>query len=293
VSRPTLATRTRTALITAADALETRPKRFIVLGGLLVLVLGLHWWLGDPRIAWLTAPIALLAGLAGGVRSALVVASIGAVGHLAIDLLIGVTGRDVLGLVVRTLVLPGLALVGTAGQHVERQRDRAMQRAVSEDPVTGLLNVRAFYEELHGLRMRDEPFTILLADIRGMRALNERYGHPTGTEAMRALAQVLRRCTGPEALTSRLGSDEVAVALVGVQRDRCQSVVDDVVARLHEEQVPLPDGERFEVHAAYGIARFPEDGDDEVAVLRAADRAKERAKAAGMDRVGLAEGGVA
>jgi GGDEF domain-containing protein len=54
--------------------------------------------------------------------------------------------------------------------------------------------------------------------------------------------------------------------------------------------VSLPDGEHFEVHAAYGIARYPEDGDDEVAVLRAADRAKERAKSGGLDEVDTASG---
>jgi diguanylate cyclase (GGDEF)-like protein len=292
VSRPTPASRTRAALIRAAESLDTTGKRLPTLAALLALVLALHLGLGDPRIAWLTAPIALVAGLAGGVRSALVVAGLGAVGHLAIDVSLGVGATDALGLLARTVVLPGLALVGTAGQHVEQQRDRALLRAVSEDPVTGLLNVRVFYDELQQLRARGEPFTILLADIRGMRALNERYGHPTGTDAMRVLAHVLRRSTGPSALASRLGSDEVAVALSGEDRARCQSVVDEVVARLHEEQVSLPDGERFEVHAAYGIARYPEDGEDEVAVLRAADRAKERAKSAGLDRVAHAEGGI-
>jgi diguanylate cyclase (GGDEF)-like protein len=132
-----------------------------------------------------------------------------------------------------------------------------------------------------------------LADIRGMRALNERYGHPTGTEAMRALAHVLRRSAGTEVIACRLGSDEVAVALIGEDRARCRSVVDQVMERLQQEQVTLPDGDHFEVHAAYGIARFPEDGADEVAVLRAADRAKERAKAAGLDRVGTADGSLA
>jgi diguanylate cyclase (GGDEF)-like protein len=179
-----------------------------------------------------------------------------------------------------------------AGQQLERQRGQAMHRSVTEDPVTGLLNVRAFYDVLGRLRASDQGFTILLADIRGMRALNERYGHPTGTEAMRALAHVLRRETGPDVLASRLGSDEVAIALVGDDRARTRAMIDGIIQRLHEEQVWLPDGERFEVHAAYGIARFPEDGNDEVAVLRAADRAKERAKIAGMDKVGTAEGDV-
>lgn len=290
MARPTLPTRTRAALIGTADRLEDAPTRVVVLAGSLLLGFVLHAALDDPGIAWLAAPVALIAGLAGGVGAALAVATVAAIGHLVVDVVGGLEGSEVLGVVLRTLILPGLALVGTAGRHVERQRDTAMHRVVSEDPVTGLLNVRAFYDELQRLRSEDEPFTILLADIRGMRALNEQYGHPTGTEAMRALAHVLRRSTGPGALASRLGSDEVAVALVGEDRRQARRVVDAVLTRLKDEQVVLPGGERFEVHAAYGVARYPEDGEDEVAVLRAADRAKERAKAAGLDHVALASG---
>jgi diguanylate cyclase (GGDEF)-like protein len=292
MARPTLSSWSRGVLRDVSLALAPRPMRFVSLGAGLAITMVLHYVLRDPRVAWAAVPIALLAGLAGGVRSPLVIAAIGVVGHLVVDLLLGVGANEVLGVVIRSIVLPGVALVGMANQMTEKQRDRAMYRAVSEDPVTGLLNVRAFYDELGRMRRSGEPFTILLADIRGMRALNERYGHPTGTEAMRALAQVLRRATGPQLRASRLGSDEVAVALVGEDRTRTRAVVDEIIGRLHDEQVPLPDGERFEVHAAYGVARFPEDGDDEVAVLRAADRAKERAKVAGMDRVGLADGEV-
>jgi diguanylate cyclase (GGDEF)-like protein len=292
MSRPSLPNRTRSLLLNAARRLGPRPVRFTVIGLGLTLTAGLHLVLGDPRIAWASIPLVLLAGLAGGVRSPLIIAGIAAAAHLAVDLRIGVAGSDVLGLAVRSLMLPGIGLVGMAGQQSERQRGQAMHRAASEDPVTGLLNVRSFYDHLGQLRADGEGFTILLADIRGMRALNERYGHPTGTEAMRALAHVLRRTAGPEVRASRLGSDEVAVALVGEDRERARSVIDKVIARLHDEQVTLPDGHRFEVHAAYGIARFPEDGPDEIAVLRAADRAKERAKTAGMDRVGTADGQV-
>jgi diguanylate cyclase (GGDEF)-like protein len=288
-----MAGRTRGALLTAVDALDATSTRVLVLGGGVVVSLALHATLGDARISWLAAPLALLAGLAGGLRTAMSVALAAAVGHAAVDLVLGIGGNEVLGLFVRTAVLPGLALVGSAGADLERQRNRALQRSVSEDPVTGLLNVRVFYEELAHLRESGTPFAILLADIRGMRALNERYGHPTGTEAMRALAHVLRRSAGTEVIACRLGSDEVAVALIGDDRGRCRSIVDEVMSRLQQEQVTLPDGGHFEVHAAYGIARFPEDGADEVAVLRAADRAKERAKAAGLDRVGTADGSMA
>lgn len=292
MSRPTLSQRTQATILALAARLASRSVRFAVVGTGLAVTVTLHALLGDPRMAWAAAPLLLFAGLAGGGRSPLVLAGLAAAGHLAVDLVIGVGASAIPGMAVRSLVLPGIALVGMAGQQVERQRGQAMQRAANEDPVTGLLNVRSFYDHLQRLRGRDEHFTIVLADIRGMRALNERYGHPTGTEAMRALAHVLRRSAGPQVRASRLGSDEVAIALVGADQTRAREIIDAVIERLQHELVTLPDGERFEVHAAYGVARFPDDGDDEVTVLRAADRAKERAKTAGMDRIGMADGEV-
>ena len=288
MGRPTLPGRTRTFLVHCAEVLEPRGARFLTLGSILAVSLLAHLVLEDPRVAWLAAPLALVAGLAGGVRSALSVACVAAFGHLVVDLVIGIGIGELLGVAIRTAVLPGLALVGTAGQQTERQRDQAMHRSVNEDPVTGLLNVRAFYDALSDLLAQGRPFTVLLVDIRGMRALNERYGHPSGTEAVRALAHVLRRSTGPLAVASRLGSDEVAVTLVGEDRHRCHEIIEAVRTRLHDEQVTLPGGGRFEIHAAYGVARHPEDGDTAVAILRAADRAKELAKAAGLDHAASA-----
>jgi diguanylate cyclase (GGDEF)-like protein len=292
VSRQGLPGQTRGLLFEVSDQLRTPARRTLVLTAGLTLSLALHLVIGDPQVAWLSAPIALIAGLTGGVRVALAVTLTAAVGHAAVDLSSDLRLAPIPGMILRGIMLVGIGLVGTAGAKGEQQRASALQRVISEDPITGLLNVRAFYDALGRFRDESVPFTILLADIRGMRALNERYGHPTGTEAMRALAHVLRRSAGPDVVASRLGSDEVAIALVGEDRTRCRALVADIVSRLHEEQVTLPDGERFEIHAAYGIARYPEDGDDEVAILRAADRAKERAKAAGMDRVGTAEGDV-
>jgi diguanylate cyclase (GGDEF)-like protein len=292
VSRPTLSSRTRELLLSVATPLERRPVRFVVLGTSLAVVVSLHLALRDPSIAWASAPLVVIAGLAGGRRSPLVISAVAVLSHLVVDLLLGLGTTELPGVLIRSLVLPGLAAVGMATQLTERQRGTAMRRAVVEDPITGLLNVRAFYAELAQLRSEGQPFTILVADIRGMRALNERYGHPTGTEAMRALAHVLRREAGTDVLASRLGSDEMAVALIGDEQRRSREVIDGIIRRLRDEQVVLPDGERFEVHAAYGLARYPDDGEDEVAVLRAADRAKEQAKVAGLDKVGSADGEV-
>ncbi|GGI08362.1 GGDEF domain-containing protein [Egicoccus halophilus] len=292
MGRPTLPGTTRTRLTEAAAALRPRPVRIAVLAGSLAVSVGLHLALGDGNVAWLLAPIVLLAGLAGGVRPALGYAGAAALAHLAVDLTQQPSPADTIGFLARSAALPWLAVVGAAGTDLARAKEKAVQRSVREDPVTGLLNVRVFYDQLAQLRRAEEPFTILLADIRGMRTLNERWGHPTGTEAVRVLAHVLRRASGKELRACRLGSDEVAMALTGSERERAGDILQHVVTRLHDEQVVLPDGSWFEVHAAYGLARYPEDAGDEVSLLRAADRAKERAKAAGLDRAAAADGRV-
>ena len=289
MSRRDLPTRTRTQLTRLVELLDRTGQRVTVLAGGTLGVLALHALLGDTRLAWLSVPVVLLAGLATTLRTGLAIAIAIALGHAAIDLtVIGITVPELLGVAARSLVLPMLALAGNLGADLERQRHRAMERAVTEDPVTGLLSVRVFYEELATRRAAGEPFTILLADLRGMRVLNDQYGHPTGTEAVRVLAHVLRRATGTDGHLTRLGSDEIAVLLPGTLRDRAREIVDTAVERLTSERVRLPDGEHFDVHASYGIAVFPEDGEDEVAVLSAAERAKEHAKPSGQDPVGVA-----
>lgn len=292
MTRRDLPSRTRTRLTGMLALLDRTGQRVPLLVIGTVLVLALHLWLGDPRVTWLTALLVLLMGLSTRVHLALILAGTLAVAHAAIDVVLGLQAVEVFGLTVRTLVLPLLALVGSVGTDLERQRHRAMERAVSEDPVTGLLNVRVFYEELARRRENGETFTILFADLRGMRDLNEQHGHPTGTEAMRVLAHVLRRAAGTDAYLARLGSDEIAVLLPGSDRERCRRIVHTAVERLASESVRLPNGEPFAVHASYGIAVFPEDGPDEVAVLSAADHAKEDAKietqADGLDPLGVA-----
>ena len=172
----------------------------------------------------------------------------------------------------------GAALIGVPGL-------TGMIRSATEDPVTGLLNVRAFYDGLARLRREGADFAVLLANVAGMSELNERYGHPMGTEALSALGHALRRSVKGRDLVARLGSDEVAIALVGADRDGAMAAASRLAELLAEEELHLPDGTRLEVHAYFGIATYPTDAEDEVELLRAADHAIVAAKRAGPDEV--------
>jgi diguanylate cyclase (GGDEF)-like protein len=281
----TPATRAADQLLRIRDAVRELPA---VLGGAVATVVvaaAAHTATGSGEFAWLSA-VAIGAMALGRPRVAFVLTAGAGILHAAVDITVG--GFWVLDPLIRAagLVLVAFAGVGTSGL-TERYHE-SHNRSLNEDPVTGLLNVRAFYDGLAELHADGVIYSILLADIAGMRNLNERYGHPTGTEAMRALGHVLRRSTKASDLVARLGSDEVAVALVGADRRGALAAARRLSRLLADESITLPDGRRFQVHAHYGIATS-EAVADEVAMLRAADRAKHAAKEHGTDEIGVVE----
>ena len=288
--REDVTSRTVTALLAFERALHDPVRRWLTVGVGITAVVALHAVTGDPRVAWLAAIPAILAGLAGGARFGMAAAAVAAAGHLGVDLALGNTGAALFGEIVRTLTLPALGVTGSAIQQLEEQRDLALLRSATEDSITGLLNVRTFYDGLADLRAQGIPYSIVIADIAGMRDLNERYGHPTGTEALRALGHVLRRSVKRDDLVARLGSDEVAIALVGADEAGARSAAERLSKRLAEESFSLPDGQQVRVHAYFGIASASTDADaDAVGLLRAAGHAVSAAKERGPDEITTAD----
>ncbi|HIJ38991.1 MAG TPA: diguanylate cyclase [Rhodospirillaceae bacterium] len=85
------------------------------------------------------------------------------------------------------------------------------------DPLTGLLNRRAFYEEVqrrfHRLRRSGHLAAMVYADLDNFKLVNDRYGHKKGDDILRQMADILRGNTRSVDLVARLGGDEFAVWL--------------------------------------------------------------------------------
>ena len=109
------------------------------------------------------------------------------------------------------------ALVRMVLEHEAIQRELARQART--DPLTGLLNRRAFLEEVHrriGRLERDEmPGTLIFIDLDRLKHLNERLGHDAGDAALVFTSRVLRGIVRPTDLVARLGGDEFAIWLDG------------------------------------------------------------------------------
>ena len=96
---------------------------------------------------------------------------------------------------------------------------REMARQARTDPLTGLLNRRAFLEEVERhidrLDREDLPGTLMFSDLDHFKPVNDKLGHEMGDQVLVLTANLLRQAVRPSDLVARLGGDEFAVWMSG------------------------------------------------------------------------------
>jgi len=153
----------------------------------------------------------------------------------------------------------------------QRALEDNLRHQASSDSLTGLANHRRLFEVLNAEICRSQrtrrEFSVLLLDLDGLKAINDRFGHATGNRALCRLAQTLTDCCRSVDTAARQGGDEFAVVLPEsgvpvatlVARRIC-----DLLAQDAEE--PL-------LSVSVGIASYPKDAESIGPLLYAADRA--------------------
>jgi diguanylate cyclase (GGDEF)-like protein/PAS domain S-box-containing protein len=156
-------------------------------------------------------------------------------------------------------------------------RERRMREEAESDPLTGLANRRALERVLAAAVERAGPtgreVAVVMLDLDGFKALNDRWGHLAGDAALRSVGDRLRRAVRERDLVARLGGDEFVIVLADLQPgtqavDEC---CDRIAAGLG---APLRfEGGSAEIGAALGRAVYPRDGANPQDLLAYADRA--------------------
>jgi diguanylate cyclase (GGDEF)-like protein len=148
------------------------------------------------------------------------------------------------------------------------------------DNLTGLLGHRAFHEALEILLERGKgQFTLATIDIDDFKLINDLHGHPVGDEALRRVAEALRRAVDEHDSVFRVGGEEFAVLLPG----RTEADARQVAERLREAVAATPF--TLPLRVSVGLASWPADGKDRDTLLERADDALYAAKRAGKNRV--------
>jgi diguanylate cyclase (GGDEF)-like protein len=170
------------------------------------------------------------------------------------------------------------AAVGGLDHHDE------LRRLAYHDPLTGLANRRSIDEHLEACFSgpRDRTVAVVLCDVDGLKAVNDRHGHHLGDRLLRDVALLLSReaSAHPGALAGRIGGDEFALILEDVDDAEVAATASRLVAAA--ASLPLggglscgfatTDGRPGDAPTATSAAR---------ALLRLADAAQYRAKRAG------------
>lgn len=167
-------------------------------------------------------------------------------------------------------------------------RVRLYRTRAETDSLTGLPNRAKAGEELGRLATLAErfsqPLSIAMLDLDHFKGINDLHGHAAGDSVLQALGERLRRDFRGNDIVGRWGGEEFIVGMYGMAREDAVRRLMDTLGRLREERF-AGSGATFQVSFSAGVAEYPLDGQDVVAVLAAADRSLYDAKAAGRARV--------
>ncbi|MGN2245059.1 putative bifunctional diguanylate cyclase/phosphodiesterase [Frateuria sp. GZRR35] len=182
-----------------------------------------------------------------------------------------------------------------AEANTRREAEFTLRHVAYHDSLTGLPNrLRALdhLAELHAdVLARGQHGAVLLIDLDNFKTINDALGHPIGDRMLEAIADRLLAAVPADAMLARLGGDEFVLVLgpltgsAEAARAQAQQAAERMVARLAEPVTV--DNRILAVGASVGVASFPAGEEGVADLLRRADIALYRAKAAGRNTVRL------
>ena len=176
---------------------------------------------------------------------------------------------------------------------VEVNYQRRLAEIALRDPLTGVYNRRHFGErltsEFAASRRYSRPLSLVMLDVDHLNRVNEAHGRPAGDEVLRGVAQVLQGVIRGADVVARVGGDEFAVLLRETELSGAQRLAERLRQSVEELRTHF-DGKEIAVTATFGIAvDAPErarDGDQPRELVDRCERALDRQKELGVNRVG-------
>lgn len=141
-----------------------------------------------------------------------------------------------------------------------------------EDSLTGLPNRRGFFNELQDIKAAakrtSEPYTVIFADMNGLKFVNDTLGHAAGDQALKLIGKLLKQECGKLGLAARLGGDEFAIAYQNMGLETANIAIEQLRKRLSSIKLPEYD---VMFSLAIGGATFPDEACDEETLVKLAD----------------------
>lgn len=167
---------------------------------------------------------------------------------------------------------------------VRERVERAYRSASESDPLTGILNRRAFLAQSQASMDNGSGGALALIDVDHFKRINDNYGHPAGDAALSAFCRWVESQLSAGMVFGRIGGEEFAVWLPGSGGEKAAATVERIRSVVASGQLKTDRG-TFGFTVSIGVCSdVPADGSMEVA-MGVADHALYLSKRGGRDRV--------
>jgi diguanylate cyclase (GGDEF)-like protein len=132
-----------------------------------------------------------------------------------------------------------------------------MERIAMYDPLTGVLNQKAFVifsrGELERARRGQSPLSMIALDIDNFKALNEQFGNEIGNDVLNVVAQGIREKSRPYDGVGRYEADTFLIILPGVIGQDAEKIADRILKGILNTEISLMDGTNVTVKLSAGV----------------------------------------
>jgi len=185
------------------------------------------------------------------------------------------------------LTILGIALQNRQLTSIERSSE-LWKDAAEHDPLTGLINRRAFLPRLQNEHQRalrtGNTYTFAMLDLDHFKSINDAYGHHCGDAVLCALAAVMvENCRSIDAVV-RMGGEEFGILFPECHIDEALIALERIRKRF-ESSSTMADGKLIFVTVSIGVAAFAGAEEKDTEVVERADRALYAAKAEGRNQI--------
>lgn len=181
--------------------------------------------------------------------------------------------------------------VGRTSSYFNRMRnynDR-LQEMASHDPLTQVLNARAYYhaceQQIVQSQRSEQPFSVLFVDLDHFKTINDTHGHAAGDEVLRVVARTLGEQLRRSDLLGRIGGEEFSVFLPNTPVAGALQVAENLRMAVQQCQPNIGGGTQLRITASIGVASRSPGAQTMQAIQQRADEAMYEAKKAGRNRV--------
>jgi diguanylate cyclase (GGDEF)-like protein len=173
-------------------------------------------------------------------------------------------------------------------EQLVEERTRELKLLATTDPLTGTLNRRRFFEVAEEERLRSARYghrlVVGMLDLDHFKLINDMYGHAVGDEAIRRVAEALRRALRRQDHIGRYGGEEFGVLLPETRIEEAVKVFERVRQGISDLEVRTARMENPKLRVSIGVTEWMA-GEGFEMTLQRADDALYKAKDAGRDRV--------